>query len=152
MGCIYRDLKGVEYYMLLPEGRLLDWELLFLLNRVEVATVQNRFNPFFHESPHGGTIKYCTDNGIGYLAYSPVGGGRLNKKLPGHPVVQPIAEARGATPHAVVLAWVLAQAPNVIIIPGARTEGHALDSAAAAELELSPEELQAIDEGEFSTA
>jgi aryl-alcohol dehydrogenase-like predicted oxidoreductase len=119
---------------------------------VEVATVQNRLNPFFHESPYSGAIKYCNANGIGYLAYSPVGGGRLNKKLPDHPVVGPIAEAHGVSTHAVVLAWVLARAPNVIVIPGARTVEHVLDSAGAAELELSPEELRAIDEGEFSTA
>lgn len=119
---------------------------------VEVATVQNRFNPFFKESPHGGVIKYCNDNRIGYLAYSPVGGGRLNRKLPGHPVLQPIAEAHGVSPHAVTLSWVLARSPNVIIIPGARAVDHVLDSAGSAELELSPEELQAIDEGEFSTA
>ncbi len=119
---------------------------------VQVASVQNRFNPFFHESPHDGVIKYCNDNGIGYLAYSPVGGGRLNKKLPDHPVVGPIAEAHGVSTHAVVLAWVLARSPNVIIIPGARTVEHVLDSAGSAELELSAEELRAIDEGEFSTA
>ncbi|UCC82510.1 MAG: aldo/keto reductase [Gemmatimonadota bacterium] len=119
---------------------------------VEVAAVQNRFSPFFHELPHDGVIKYCTDNKIGYLAYSPVGGGRLNKKLPGHPVVGPIAEAHSASTHAVVLAWAVARAPNVIVIPGARTVEHVLDSAGAAELELSPEELQAIEEGEFSTA
>jgi aryl-alcohol dehydrogenase-like predicted oxidoreductase len=119
---------------------------------VEVATVQNRFNPFFDESPHDGALKHCTDNGIGYLAYSPVGGGRLNKKLPGHPVLQPIAKAHGASPHAVVLAWALARSPNVIVIPGARTVDHAVDSAGSAELELSPGELRAIDEGEFSTA
>lgn len=118
---------------------------------VEVASVQNRFNPFFHESPHDGALKYCNDNNIGYLAYSPVGGGRLNKKLPGHPVLQPIAEAHGASPHAVVLAWALARSPNVIVIPGARTVEHAVDSAGSAELELSAEELRAIDEGEFST-
>lgn len=119
---------------------------------VEVASVQNRFNPFFDESPHDGVIKYCNDKGIGYLAYSPVGGGRLNKKLPDHPVVGPIAEAHGASPHAVVLAWVLARSPNVIAIPGARTVDHVLDSAGAAALGLSPGELRAIDEGEFSTA
>ncbi|UCC75117.1 MAG: aldo/keto reductase [Gemmatimonadota bacterium] len=119
---------------------------------VGVATVQNRFNPFFHESPHDGAIKYCNENGIGYLAYSPVGGGRLNKKLPGHPVLDPIATARRASPHAVVLAWVLARSPNVIVIPGARTVEHVVDSASSAELELSAEELKAIDDGEFSTA
>ena len=89
---------------------------------VDVQTVQNRLNSFFGESPHDGVVKYCQDNGIGYLAYSPVGGGRLNKKLTGHPALQPIARAQGASPHAVVLAWVLAHAPNVIAIPGARTE------------------------------
>jgi len=118
---------------------------------VEVASVQNRFNPFFHESPRDGAIKYCADYGIGYLAYSPVGGGRLNKRLPGHPVLEPIARAHNASPHAVVLAWALARSPNVIVIPGARTVEHARDSAGAGELELSPEELRAIDEGEFST-
>jgi aryl-alcohol dehydrogenase-like predicted oxidoreductase len=127
-------------------------EIEVALDIVEVASVQNRYNPFFDESPHEGTIKYCTDNGIGYLAYSPVGGGRLNKKLPGHPVLEPIARAHNASPHAVVLAWALARAPNVIVIPGARTVEHARDSAGAAELELSTEELRAIDEGEFSTA
>jgi aryl-alcohol dehydrogenase-like predicted oxidoreductase len=119
---------------------------------VDVATVQNRLNPFFNESPHDGAVKYCNENGIGYLAYSPVGGGRLNKKLPGNPVLQPIAEAHGASPHSVVLAWVAARAPNVIVIPGARTVEHVLDSAASAAVELSPEELQAIHEGECSTA
>jgi aryl-alcohol dehydrogenase-like predicted oxidoreductase len=118
---------------------------------VEVASVQNRFNPFFQESPHDGALKYCTDNGIAYLAYSPVGGGRLNKKLPDHPVLQPIAAAHSASPHAVVLAWALARSPNLIVIPGARTVEHVLDSAGSAELELSAEELRAIDEGEFST-
>jgi aryl-alcohol dehydrogenase-like predicted oxidoreductase len=119
---------------------------------VEVTTVQNRFNPFYKESPHDGVIKYCNDNRIGYLAYSPVGGGRLNLKLPGHPVMQPIADAHGASPHTVALAWALARSPGVIVIPGARTVEHAVDSASGADLELSPEELRAIDEGEFSTA
>jgi aryl-alcohol dehydrogenase-like predicted oxidoreductase len=52
----------------------------------------------------------------------------------------------------VVLAWVLAQGPTVLIIPGARTIDHVLDSAATAEVELSEEDLSAIDRAEFSTA
>ncbi len=118
----------------------------------DVQTVQNRLNPFFSESPHDGVVKYCRDNGIGFLAYSPVGGGRLNKKLPDQPALKPIADAHGVSPHAVVLAWVLAHAPNVIAIPGARTVEHAVDSAAAADLVLTNEELRSIDEAEFSTA
>ena len=50
----------------------------------EVATVQNRLNPFFREAIETGVVRYCGERGIGFLAYSPTGGGRLTKKLPGH--------------------------------------------------------------------
>jgi aryl-alcohol dehydrogenase-like predicted oxidoreductase len=52
----------------------------------------------------------------------------------------------------VVLAWVLAQSPGVIAIPSARTVEHARDSAGAASLELSADDLAAIDAAEFSRA
>jgi aryl-alcohol dehydrogenase-like predicted oxidoreductase len=111
--------------------------------------VQNRLNPFFREALTEGVVAHCENLGIGFLAYSPVGGGRLNKKLPGHPVVKSIAARHGASPHAVVLAWVLEQASNVIVIPGARTVPHALDSVAAGELRLEPQELRDLDAAEF---
>ncbi len=114
-----------------------------------VTTVQNRLNPFFRESLAGGVVRYCEEAGIGFLAYSPTGGGRLNRKLPTHPVVAPIAARLGVSAHAVVLAWVLAQSPGVIVIPSARTVEHALDSVGAAELVLSPGDLAAIDGAEF---
>jgi aryl-alcohol dehydrogenase-like predicted oxidoreductase len=119
---------------------------------VEVTTVQNRLNPFFREALDGGVVSYCADHGISFLAYSPVGGGRLNKKLPDHPTLGPIAEARGATPHEVVLAWVVAQGDTVIAIPGARTVEHAVSSTRAAEHTLDADELAAITGAEFSRA
>ena len=81
-----------------------------------------------------------------------MGGGRLNKKLPQVAALRPIAAVHGATPHAVVLAWVLAQGPTVIVIPGARTIAHATDSVAAGTLLLTPAEQAAIDAAEFSRA
>jgi aryl-alcohol dehydrogenase-like predicted oxidoreductase len=119
---------------------------------VPITSVQNRLSPFFREAVDEGVLDYTEREGIGFLAYSPVGGGRLNRKLPGHPVVSEIARSRGVSTHAVVLAWVLALAPNVIVIPGARTVAHALDSAAAAGLKLTAEEGRAIDRAEFSIA
>jgi aryl-alcohol dehydrogenase-like predicted oxidoreductase len=116
-----------------------------------VTTVQNRLSPFFREALGTGVVDYCGQRGIGFLAYSPVGGGRLNKKLPGHAAVGSIASRHRVSPHAVVLAWVLAQREDVIVIPGARTVEHALDSVTAAGLELSDEELRAISDAEFST-
>ncbi len=119
---------------------------------VPIASVQNRLSPFFREALGEGVVEHTTREGMGFLAYSPVGGGRLNRKLPDHPVVSAIARSRGVSSHAVVLAWVLGRAPNVIVIPGARTVAHALDSAAAADLVLSEEEGRALDRAEFSTA
>lgn len=119
---------------------------------VPVTSVQNRLNPFFRESLQHGVVQYCAASGLGFLAYSPTGGGRLNRKLPTHPVVARIAGAHGRSAHAVVLAWVLAQGPTVIAIPSARQVDHARDSAAAADLQLSAEELHDIDAAEFSTA
>lgn len=119
---------------------------------VSITSVQNRLNPFFREDIADGVVRYCGEAGIGYLAYSPVGGGRLNLKLPGHPALQPIAKRHGASAHAVVIAWVLAQGRTVIPIPGARTPEHALDSLAAAKLRLEPQELAAITSATFSRA
>jgi aryl-alcohol dehydrogenase-like predicted oxidoreductase len=117
-----------------------------------ITSVQNRLNPFFRESLAGGVVAYCAGQGIGFLAYSPTGGGRLTKTLPAHPVLAPIARRLGVSAHAVVLAWALAQSPAVIVIPSARTVDHALDSVGAADLVLGEDDLAAIEAAEFSRA
>lgn len=119
---------------------------------VRVTSVQNRLNPFFREALAGGVVEYCAGRGMGFLAYSPTGGGRLNHKLPAHPVLQPMAARLGVTSHALVLAWVLARSPAVIVIPSARNVDHATDSIGAAELELSEADLSEITAAEFSRA
>lgn len=116
-----------------------------------VWTVQNRFSPFFREALTDGVIAHCEKEGIGFLAYSPVGGGRLHKKLPAHPEVAAIARVRGVGPHQVVLAWVMAASPCVIPIPGASRPESARGSAAAAGLALTREERARIDAAVFST-
>lgn len=116
---------------------------------VPVTTVQNRLNPYFREAPHDGVVAYCGERGIGYLAYSPTGGGRLTKKLPSHPTLLEIGRRLGATPHAVCIAWVLAQGPTVITIPSARRIEHARDSARAGDLDLPPADVAAITAAAF---
>jgi aryl-alcohol dehydrogenase-like predicted oxidoreductase len=114
-----------------------------------IATVQNRLNPFFREALREGVVAYCGAQRLGFLAYSPVGGGRLNRKLPDHPVLQRMSARLRRSPHAIVTAWVLAQGPTVYAIPGARRVDHAVDAAAAADLVLEAEDLAAIDHAEF---
>lgn len=117
---------------------------------VPVVSVQNRLSPFFREAVDTGVVAHCARQGLGFLAYSPVGGGRLNRTLPSHPAAVALGERHGATAHQVVLAWVRAQGPTVIPIPSARTVQHVLDSIHAAALKLTPDELGAIDRAEFS--
>jgi aryl-alcohol dehydrogenase-like predicted oxidoreductase len=117
---------------------------------VPIASVQNRLNPFFREALEDGVVRYCTERKIGFLAYSPTGGGRLNRKLPEHPVLRPMAARLGVSAHALVIAWVLARSPAVIAIPSARRVAHALDSVGAGALALSPEDLAAIEGARFS--
>jgi aryl-alcohol dehydrogenase-like predicted oxidoreductase len=117
---------------------------------VEITSVQNRLNPFFREALTTGVLRHCSERGIGFLAYSPTGGGRLNRKLPDHPVLAPMARRLGVSAHVVALAWVLAQSPAVLVIPSARRVEHALDSLRAADLILAPDDLDAIDRAHFS--
>lgn len=115
----------------------------------QVTSVQNRLNPFFREAIETGVVRHCAERGIGFLAHSPTGGGRLNKKLPSHPVLSRLSTELGFSPHALTLAWVLAQGSTVIVIPSARTEEHVRDSATAGSLALSEADRWAISEAHF---
>jgi aryl-alcohol dehydrogenase-like predicted oxidoreductase len=112
-----------------------------------VASVQNRLNPYFRESIK--VAKACAERGVVFLAYSPVGGGRLAKKLPQFDVLIDLARKHDRSVHAIVIAWVRAQGATVVPIPAARSVEHAVDSAKAADLVLDEQDLRLIDEAEF---
>lgn len=112
-----------------------------------VVSVQNRLNPYFRESL--GVAEHCERRNITFLAYSPVGGGRLAKKLPQFDLLLELAQKHDRSVHAIVLAWVRAQGKTVVPIPAARSAEHAVDSAKSADLELSADEIEAIDESRF---
>ncbi len=115
-----------------------------------VVSVQNRLNPYFRESVR--VAKACAERGIVFLAYSPVGGGRLAKKLPQFDVLIDLARKHDRSVHAITIAWVRAQGKTVVPIPAARSVEHALDSAKAADLLLDEEDVRMIDESEFDRA
>jgi aryl-alcohol dehydrogenase-like predicted oxidoreductase len=119
---------------------------------INVVSVQNKLNPYFRDALDDGIVYECEQRGMTFLAYSPMGGGRLAKKLPESPVLREISRKRGASPHAVTLAWVRSKGTTVVPIPAARSEEHAVDSARSIGLTLTPEEIAAIDDAEFSRA
>ena len=105
-----------------------------------LVSVQNQFSPAFRSSRP--EIDVCEELGLAFLAWSPLGGlGSAKDLATMHPAFADIAEAHGVSAQQVALAWELAQSPCVIPIPGAKRPGSVTDSAAAADLELSAEEI-----------
>jgi aryl-alcohol dehydrogenase-like predicted oxidoreductase len=109
-----------------------------------LAVVQNQFAPNFRSSE--GELNYCRDNGIAFLPWSPLGGignaGGIERRYPGFVKV---AAARGITAQQATLAWMLAKGHNVIPIPGSSRPETAVASAAAAEIELTLDEVALLD-------
>jgi aryl-alcohol dehydrogenase-like predicted oxidoreductase len=111
---------------------------------VEVASVQNEFSPRFRRSE--GELAWCAANGIAFLPWSPLGGIGRGRDLGGrHRAFAEVAEAHGVSPQQVALAWELAKAPVVVPIPGASRPETITDSAAAAGLRLSADDLARLD-------
>jgi aryl-alcohol dehydrogenase-like predicted oxidoreductase len=105
-----------------------------------LVSVQNQFSPRFRSSEP--ELELCAELGIAFLPWSPLGGitnaGDLATR---HAAFAEVAADHDVSPHQVVLAWELALALVVVPIPGASRPASITDSAAAAELELTADEV-----------
>lgn len=109
-----------------------------------LVSVQNQFSPKFRSSKP--EIDVCDELGIAFLPWSPLGGLSDAKELAEkHPAFAEVASERGVSAQQVALAWELAQSPVVIPIPGAKRPSSITDSAAAAALDLTADELARLD-------
>lgn len=109
-----------------------------------LVSVQNEFSPRFRTSRP--EIDVCDELGLAFLPWSPLGGLSGAKELAAqHPAFADVAGERGVSAQQVALAWELAQSPVVIPIPGAKRPQSISDSAAAADLELTADELARLD-------
>ena len=108
---------------------------------VEVATVQNLYN--LTDRRHEDVLEYCEEQGIGFIPWFPLAAGDLAK--PGGPVAE-AAEAHDATPGQIALAWLLQHSEVMLPIPGTSSLEHLEENVAAAEIELTDEEIEALDE------
>jgi aryl-alcohol dehydrogenase-like predicted oxidoreductase len=112
-----------------------------------LVSVQNQFSPRFRSSHP--EIDLCAELGLAFLPWSPLGGLADAKELAQkHPAFAAVADERGISAQQVALAWSLAQSPVMIPIPGAKRPESVRDSAAAADLELTFEELHRLDADE----
>jgi len=109
-----------------------------------LVSVQNEFSPRFRSSEP--ELRLCDELGLAFLPWSPLGGAWQAHGLGGrHTAFEDVADELGLSPQRVCLAWMLAKSPVVVPIPGASRPESISDSAAAAELELAPEQLARLD-------
>lgn len=123
-------------------------------------------------------LKTCRELGVGFVPYSPLGRGMLTGEIAGtatlaagdrrrdHPrfqegnfeknaaLIRPLiemAKSRGCTPAQLALAWLLAQGPDIVPIPGTKRRSHLRQNLAAIDVKLSAAEAatlsKAIDDG-----
>ena len=137
-----------------------------------VAAVQSEYSLWWRE-PEAEVLTACEELGIGFVAFSPLGRGFLTGKMdetttfgdndnrstlprftpealkanqPLVRVLEEIGRGKGATPAQIALAWLLARKPWIVPIPGT-TKLHRLDeNIGAAAIELTRENLRAIEE------
>ena len=109
-----------------------------------LISVQNEFSPMYRHDEE--VLALCEDAGVAFLPWSPLGGSKkVNRITAGEAggFVE-MAAAKGVSPEALVLAWLLAYSPVIIPIPGATRPGTIRDSVSAAEITLSGDERDAL--------
>ncbi len=142
-----------------------------------VTAVQNEYS-LWTRDPEAEVLPLCEELGIGFVPWSPLGQGYLTGKVDvtmtfdsnsdlraGFPRFTPearkanqpvvdllsaIAKRKKATPAQIALAWLLAQKPWIVPIPGTRKLERMVENIGAAEIELTSADLSEI-ESAFST-
>ena len=137
-----------------------------------VTAVQSEYS-LWTRDPEPEVLPACAELGIGFVAFSPLGKGFLtgtvtastefssgdvragiprftaenrtsNQALVEH--VTRLAQAKDATPGQIALAWLLAQQPWIVPIPGTRRLVRVEENAAATQVPLSVDELADLDD------
>ncbi len=114
------------------------------LKHSDIVSNQVEFSPFVREI-YDYLSKFCIRNHISLLAYSPLWRGSVGELSRSrlYAELKEIGERHGSTPFQVALSW-LCSKPQAIPIPKAASVAHVRENAAAAELKLSKEEIDAI--------
>jgi aryl-alcohol dehydrogenase-like predicted oxidoreductase len=135
-----------------------------------VSAVQSELS-LWTRGPLESAVGWCAAHGAAFVAYAPLGRGYLTGTVM-RPAFQPddvrfanprftaeaiernqallavirrVARRHGATLAQVAIAWTLAQGQHVLVIPGTKRVGYLEENCAAAELELSQQDLADLD-------
>jgi aryl-alcohol dehydrogenase-like predicted oxidoreductase len=108
-----------------------------------VACVQNAYN--LADRSGQDVFDACRVDGVPFVPFFPLGSAfHPDNPVLGEPSVRATADRLGATTAQVALAWLLYQAPTVLLIPGTSSLEHLEENFAAGELTLDREALDAL--------
>lgn len=138
-----------------------------------ISALQTEYSLFSRDPEDNGVLATVRELGIGFVAYSPLGRGFLSgeirnvedlpdddfrrsaprfqgenfaKNLDVVDKVQELARSKNVSPAQLALAWVLAQGTDIVPIPGTKRRTYLETNVAAADVELTPADLAAIEE------
>ncbi len=106
----------------------------------EVVSVQNHYN--LENRDAADVLEACEERRIGFIPWFPLASGDLLRD--GSPLEE-IAERHDASPAQIALAWLLARSEVMLPIPGTSSVDHLEDNLAAAEIELSADEVSELE-------
>jgi aryl-alcohol dehydrogenase-like predicted oxidoreductase len=109
-----------------------------------IAAVQNRCNVLDARDFDSGLVERCRELGIAFVPYSPVGGHWGHRRLEQNSAVARIAMKHSTTAYLIALAWLLAQGPHILPIPGASKVSSIESSLTATRVRLDAEDLAAL--------
>jgi aryl-alcohol dehydrogenase-like predicted oxidoreductase len=138
-----------------------------------VTAVQTEYSLMERDPERNDVLKTCEELGIGFVPWGPVGMGYLSGKIDARTKLDPktdlrsgferftpenlaanrpiidilkrFAEKKNATPAQIALAWLLAQKPWIVPIPGTRSLDHLNENLGAINVQLTPEDLREIE-------
>lgn len=137
-----------------------------------ISALQTEYS-LWSRDPEDEILPTVRDLGIGFVAYSPLGRGFLSGRIKTIDDLEPedyrrksprfqgenfdrnlqlvkrieaLAATKRVTPSQLALAWLLAQGEDIVPIPGSKSRTHLDENAGAAAVELTPAELQTLDE------
>ena len=106
----------------------------------EVGCVQNAYHPAGRASQL--VLEECMRRDIAFVPFGPLGFGA--NSILRNPVLAQVAARVPCTPAQACLAWELATAPNLLLIPGTSSVQHLHENVAAAEIRLDDAAFRAI--------
>ena len=109
-----------------------------------IVCVQNAYSLL--DRSHEGMLDFCTDENIAWVPFFPLGSAFSGfPSVADNAVVSEVADELGVTGAQVGLAWLLAHAPNTLLIPGTRSIAHLEENIGVADVRLDADTLARLD-------